>query len=179
MAETSVIGSTTVVRGNIRADGDLEILGRVDGDVITGGDVTIGEDAQVNGRVSGAAISVAGVVVGDITASASIVVAVTAQVQGDLITPRVGIAEGARVRGSLNTEGSGRSETGHRAVSRPRELPRRAMPGAVKVSAASVPSKQVARSASPATPVAGKRKPPPPVVPALRKGARARKKSRA
>lgn len=176
MAESSVIGSTTVVRGNVRGDGDMEILGRVDGDVLAGGDVIIGEDAQVRGRVSGAMISVAGVVVGDITGTASISLAATAQVQGDLITPRVGIAEGAQVRGSLNTEGGGEG----RASGRSRELPRssgssRSLPTAKAVVPA---SKAVARSASPAAPVAGKRKPPPPVVPALRKGVRARKKSR-
>jgi hypothetical protein len=155
----------------------MEILGRVDGDVLAGGDVTIGEDAQIRGRVSGAVITVAGVVVGDITGTASITLAASAQVQGDLITPRVGIAEGARVKGSLNTEGGGRDDS--RSASRNREVPRsavasRAMPAAKAVSAGKV----LARSASPATPVAGKRKPPPPVVPALRKGVRARKKAR-
>jgi cytoskeletal protein CcmA (bactofilin family) len=175
MAEASVIGSTTVVRGNVRGDGDMEILGRVDGDVLAGGDVTIGEDAQVRGRVTGAVITVAGLVVGDITGTASITLTANAQVQGDLITPRVGIAEGARVRGSLNTEGGGEG----RGTSRSREVPRQAAPSrALPAKAIAPAAKTVARSASPASPVAGKRKPPPPVVPALRKGVRARKKSR-
>jgi cytoskeletal protein CcmA (bactofilin family) len=175
MAEASVIGSTTVVRGNVRGDGDIEILGRVEGDVLVSGDVTIGEEAQIKGRVSGGAISVAGVVIGDISGSVAVVLSASAQVHGDLITPRVGIAEGARVRGSLNTEGGGREE---RASAR-HELPRRSAPS--KAQPAPAPVKAAAPQKGrgvPATPVAGKRKPPPPVVPALRKGARARKKSR-
>lgn len=176
MAEVSVIGSTTVVRGNVRGDGDIEILGRVEGDVLVSGDVTIGEEAQIKGRVSGGAISVAGVVIGDISGSVAVVLSASAQVHGDLITPRVGIAEGARVRGSLNTEGGGREErTRH-------ELPRRGSAGAApsKAQPAPAPLKAAPQKGrgAPATPVAGKRKPPPPVVPALRKGARARKKSR-
>ena len=39
MAETSVIGASTVVSGHIRGEGSLEILGRVEGDVSITGNV--------------------------------------------------------------------------------------------------------------------------------------------
>ena len=32
------------MRGNVRGDGDLEILGRVEGSVVVSGDVTVGDD---------------------------------------------------------------------------------------------------------------------------------------
>lgn len=176
MAEGSVIDSSAVVRGNVRGEGDIEILGRVEGDVLVTGDVTIAEEAHVKGRVSGAAIAVSGVVMGDIAGSVAVVLGATAQVHGDLITPRVGIAEGARVRGALNTEGGG--GRGEERGSARRELPRRAPADAKAPLAKASKAISGARSSSPATPVAAKRKPPPPVVPALRKGARARKKSR-
>ena len=50
MAEGSVIGQGTVVRGNVRGDGSIEIYGRVDGDVLVSGDVTLGENAAVRGQ---------------------------------------------------------------------------------------------------------------------------------
>ena len=60
MSDVSVIGSTTSVRGNVRGEGSIEILGRVEGDVEVTGDVTLGPDATVLGNITGAAISVGG-----------------------------------------------------------------------------------------------------------------------
>ena len=40
MADVTVIGQTMFLRGSIRGDGDLEIHGRIEGDVEVGGEVT-------------------------------------------------------------------------------------------------------------------------------------------
>jgi cytoskeletal protein CcmA (bactofilin family) len=176
MAEGSVIGQSTVVRGNVRGDGSVEIYGRVDGDVLVTGDVTLGEQASVRGDVTGARITIGGTVVGEVRGSEAIVLERTAQVTGDLTAPRVGIEEGARARGALRTEepaaqSGGRSEQ-RRAAPRPLEMPRRAeTPAPARV--AEVPS--VNRAAPPPPPAAQKRQPPAPVVPAFR-GLQARKK---
>src|SRR5262245_45149091 len=65
MAAASVIGPGTVVRGNVRGEGSLEIQGRVEGDVTVSGDVVIGDAAVVRGNVTGGELSVAGTVQGD------------------------------------------------------------------------------------------------------------------
>ena len=41
MAYASIISSTAVVHGNIRGDGSLQILGRVEGDITVSGDITL------------------------------------------------------------------------------------------------------------------------------------------
>ena len=104
MAEGSVIGQGTVVRGNVRGDGSVEIYGRVDGDVLVSGDVTLGEQASVRGDVTGARITIGGTVVGEVRGSEAIILERSAQVTGDMTAPRVGIEEGARARGALRTE---------------------------------------------------------------------------
>ena len=38
MADASTIGRGTVVRGNVQGEGDLEILGRVEGSVVVDGE---------------------------------------------------------------------------------------------------------------------------------------------
>ena len=58
MAGGSVIGRDTVVRGNVRGSGSLEILGRVEGDVTVDGDVLLGDGAAVRGNISGAQLTV-------------------------------------------------------------------------------------------------------------------------
>lgn len=176
MAEGSVIGQGTVVRGNVRGDGSVEIYGRVDGDVLVSGDVTLGEQASVRGDVTGARITIGGTVVGEVRGSEAIVLERTAQVTGDMTAPRVGIEEGARARGALRTEepaaqSAARGAEQRRAAPRPLEIPRRAEAPAARGSGAEAP---VPRAAA-APPPPQKRQPPAPVVPAFR-GLQARKK---
>src|ERR1041385_3608527 len=122
MAEASVIGQGTVVRGNVRGDGSIEIYGRVDGNVIVSGDVTLGENGSIRGDVSGVRISIGGAVTGDLTGAEAILIERAAQVAGDVTAPRIGIEEGARVRGAVQTEEPG--GTGSTRSAEPRRAPR-------------------------------------------------------
>jgi cytoskeletal protein CcmA (bactofilin family) len=183
MAYASVISGSAVIRGNIRGDTSLEILGRVEGDVGVTGDLSIGPDAVIVGAVSGARVLVAGSVEGDITGTDAVVVADTGRVVGDLVAPRIGMSEGAQVRGGVRTEGSSTSSvrSAPRAVSetrpaapveRPRPVVAAAPPPPLAVA---VPASSVAKPAIAAAPTP-KKAPPPPVIPAPRPGVRARKK---
>jgi cytoskeletal protein CcmA (bactofilin family) len=179
MAYASVIGSSSVIRGNVRGDGSLEILGRVEGDVGVTGDISLGPDAVVVGGISGARILISGSVEGDVTASEAVVIGETGRVVGDLSAPRIGMSEGALVRGSVRTEGGGASTAPSRSAARTAE-PRaatpveRPAPRPVVVSAAPVANSSPA-TASAARPPA-KKAPPPPVIQAPRAGVRARKR---
>jgi len=165
MAEASVIGQGTVVRGNVRGEGSIEIYGRVDGNVIVTGDVTLGENASVHGDVSGARVSVGGAVTGDLTGSEAVLIERAAQITGDITAPRVGIEEGARVRGALRTDEPSGSPAA-RTASEPRRAPR---PSEARTSE---PARLPVRALNPP---AARKGPPAPVVPALR-GTVARKK---
>jgi hypothetical protein len=72
MSPGSVIGRGAVVRGNVRGEGSLEILGRVEGDVNVTGDVVLGESAVVSGNITGVELSIAGTVQGDLRGSQSV-----------------------------------------------------------------------------------------------------------
>src|SRR5688572_30071292 len=105
MPDASVIGSSSVVRGNVRGQGNLEILGKVEGDVSVTGDIVLGESAGVRGNLNGASITVAGQVQGDIRGTEAVLVEGGAKVIGDLLAPRIGVAAGALVKGNVRTEG--------------------------------------------------------------------------
>jgi cytoskeletal protein CcmA (bactofilin family) len=183
MAEASVIGQTTVVRGNVRGDGSIEIYGRVDGDVIVTGDVTLGENASVRGDVSGARLTIGGTVAGDLTGTEAVVLERSAQVSGDIEAPRVGIEEGARVRGALRTEEPGArppavGRGSERRSPRPAEAPSRAAEPTRAREAQTAPAARPAarpEAAQPAAAAGNRKAPPAPVVPALR-GLAVRKK---
>jgi cytoskeletal protein CcmA (bactofilin family) len=180
MAYASVIGSSSVIRGNVRGESSLEILGRVEGDVGVTGDLSLGPDAVVVGTVSGARILIGGSVEGDVTATEAVVIAETGRVVGDLSAPRIGMSEGALVRGSVRTEGAAagtapsRSSSARPAESRPAAPVERPAPRPIAVAAPVANSSPVAASAAGRPPA--KKAPPPPVIQAPRAGVRARKR---
>ena len=205
MGEKTVIGAGTFVRGHVRGEGDLELYGRVEGDIEVDGDVTLGEGSLVKGSVSGRRLVVQGAVAGDLTAAASIALEQGARVVGDLRAPSIGVGEGALVRGRVETADAAgqRPVAKHVAVGArqapapartpPREAPRsvvrpsaplappkltqRAEPAPTTTRASAVLAKPAAPPPPP--PPAAKRGPPPPVVPVLKKGAKATLKKRA
>ena len=172
----SVIGRGTVVRGNVRGSGSLEILGRVEGDVSVSGELVLGEDSAVRGSVSGSHITVSGAVQGDVRGSEAVLLERGARVVGDLTAPRIGVATGARVKGLVRTDGEPALGTPRRATggaARPIAFPTRAA-----VVPKAEPREEADSEAPPMEPKAAREAPPPPVVPALAKGAKAKKKKR-
>jgi cytoskeletal protein CcmA (bactofilin family) len=105
MSDGSVIGPGTVVRGNVRGEGSLSIFGRVEGDVTISGEVVLGEAAAVRGNITAAQITVGGRVLGDLNGSDAVLIESGARVVGDILAPRIGITNGALVRGNVRTEG--------------------------------------------------------------------------
>src|SRR5262245_49685129 len=104
---TTVIGKETFVRGRVSGSGDLEIAGRIEGDVACSGEITIEAGALIAANVSGARIVVRGAVKGDLTADETLVIESGARVVGDLRAPRITIAQGGLVRGHVQTGGAG------------------------------------------------------------------------
>ncbi|WP_437715363.1 polymer-forming cytoskeletal protein [Sorangium sp. So ce448] len=103
MTAQSSIGPTTAIRGNVQGDGDLEILGRVEGSVVMTGDVTIGEGALIQSDVRGRRVVVRGAVAGNISGDEAVILEPGARVVGDLGAPQIGIHAGALVRGNVTT----------------------------------------------------------------------------
>jgi cytoskeletal protein CcmA (bactofilin family) len=187
MAYASVIAGSAVIRGNVRGETSLEILGRVEGDVGVTGDVSLGPDAVVVGTVSGARVIIGGSVEGDVTGTEAVVVEDTGRVVGDVSAPRIGVSEGAHVRGSVRTEGNGsgavaparaQRATAQRATTeaRPSNVAPidRVAPRPVAATPAT-PAVAVVQAQAPKPPLP-KKAPPPPVIPVPRPGVRARKK---
>jgi cytoskeletal protein CcmA (bactofilin family) len=177
MNDGSVIGRTSVVRGNIRGNGNLEIHGRVEGEVSVTGDLLLGESAGVRGNLSGASVTVSGQVQGDVRGTESVMIEAGAKVIGDLLAPRIGVAPGALVKGMVRTDG----EPALGAPRRPAAAGLRTPGfGAPKPAARPEPARPVAEAAEPAKEAPkkaeGERQAPPPVVPVLAKGAKAKKK---
>lgn len=201
MARTSIIGPTSIVIGNLSGRGDLEIAGRVQGDVDVLGLVQVREEGTVLGSIRAQDVRVAGHVEGSVTARATLVLQAGANVQGELIAARLGIEEGARIHGSVRTEtpeatseeprltadAAPAPDTGAAdgAERQRAQRPRTPAPHPGPAPVAPTPPRAPAQRHSSARSVELERSPPDsekrggppmPVVPALAKGARAKRR---
>jgi cytoskeletal protein CcmA (bactofilin family) len=103
-AAPSILGRDLVITGDIKTDGDVQIDGRLDGNV-TAGNVTIGEQGAVNGKIKGTNVHIRGKVSGKVDA-VSVELAETADVQADLVQDQLVIANGAFFDGKCQRKSS-------------------------------------------------------------------------
>jgi len=96
-----VLGKTLVFRGELSADEDLVLQGRVEGSIHHSQSITVGVDGIVIGDIHAASITIEGKVEGNLYGSASVLIGASANVQGNVVAPRVGIREGAQFNGAV------------------------------------------------------------------------------
>lgn len=97
------IGQSVNVAGELTAQEDLTIDGHIDGAVTLDKNVlTIGHHGTLKARVLAKTVIVHGKVTGNIATSDAIRLHDTAEVEGDLVAPKVGIADGASFSGTVD-----------------------------------------------------------------------------
>ncbi len=99
-----MIGPGTTIRGTITGDEDLQVQGRVEGAVRISKDLDVAQSAVLEAEVEARNVRVAGSVTGNVNAGDSFVVESGATVVGDVKTPRLSIAEGARFKGRIEMD---------------------------------------------------------------------------
>lgn len=99
----SVIGQTLVFKGDLSAEEDLLIQGRVFGTIMHNAqNLTIGAHGNVEADIVAQHVIIQGNVRGEVRASESITVEASARVEGNLYAPRIGLKEGAKFKGSID-----------------------------------------------------------------------------
>jgi cytoskeletal protein CcmA (bactofilin family) len=99
------IGKSVVIKGELSGSEDLTIEGHVEGRIELRENVlTIGPNGKIRAEVFAKAVIVLGEVAGNVTASEKVDIRDNGSVDGDIISPRVAIAEGAHFRGSVDMQ---------------------------------------------------------------------------
>src|SRR5438477_12574081 len=99
------IGKSVVIKGELNGSEDLTIEGHVEGKIELRDHVlTIGPNGKIKAQVFAKAVIVLGEVNGNVTASEKVDIRDKGSVDGDIISPRVAIAEGAHFRGSVDMQ---------------------------------------------------------------------------
>ena len=102
------IGKSVVIKGELNGSEDLTIEGQVEGTIQLRDHVlTIGPNGQIKAQVFAKSVIVLGEVTGNVTASEKVDIRDNGSVDGDIISPRVAIAEGAHFRGSVDMQRKG------------------------------------------------------------------------
>ena len=99
--ETSYFGKNLLIKGRISGNGNVIILGGLDGEFDLRGRVKVAQSAKIKGEVKADIISVNGSVHGSLAAKERIHLDQTARIEGQIITPRLSISEGAAFDGEI------------------------------------------------------------------------------
>lgn len=177
-AQSTIVGESILITGNLHGDEDLTILGRVEGSISLSKTLIVAESGVVKAEITVRNAVVSGIVVGNITATDSVQVTESGRLVGDLRAPRIIITAGARVRGQVDmgdleaprlsaplpartnmgmTRSSSPATTRPSAASLPPRRTATPPPPPPARAAAPVPAPVPARAAAPAAPVAAKK----------------------
>jgi cytoskeletal protein CcmA (bactofilin family) len=131
------IGKSVVIKGELSGSEDLTIEGQVEGKIELKENVlTIGPNGRIKAAVFAKAVIVLGEVNGNIAASEKVDIRDGGSVDGDVVSPKVAIAEGAHFRGSVDMQrkgaapAQGKPEASKSAVAAPPVAAQAAQPAA-------------------------------------------------
>ena len=100
----SYFGPNTTIEGELHANGDVHIDGKLNGSIVCNGDLIIGETGKINGQIKAKNVYVSGYFNGDIEALELLEVHATGHVEGDVKGARLNIHEGGIYKGKVNMD---------------------------------------------------------------------------
>jgi len=103
--EAAVIGPSIHIDGDLRGEEDLIIEGEVNGTVmLRNNSLTIGPQGKVAADVYAHSVYVEGYMEGDLYGSERVCIRKSAQVRGNITSPRVSLDDGARFKGTIEMD---------------------------------------------------------------------------
>jgi cytoskeletal protein CcmA (bactofilin family) len=101
---STCIGQTIFVKGQLSASEDIQIAGRLEGDIQLNEHVlTVQPTAKLTAGVLAKSVVVQGDILGDIVAGLNITLQNTASVNGKISAPSIAISDGANFNGRIET----------------------------------------------------------------------------
>lgn len=98
----SFVGPNLTIEGTVTGSEQLLVEGTIRGNVNLTADLRIGTKARVEANVHARNVLIEGKLTGDVSADERVELVATANVDGNLKAPKVIVAEGAKLRGSVD-----------------------------------------------------------------------------
>ena len=102
----NIIGSGTVIEGDIKSDGDVRIDGTLNGSLNIKGKLVLGTTGMVDGEVTCQNGDISGTITGKIKVTELLSLKATSKLTGDIITNKLSIEPGANFSGSCAMAGT-------------------------------------------------------------------------
>jgi cytoskeletal protein CcmA (bactofilin family) len=106
MSETSpsinFLGNGTIIRGDIKSNGDFRIDGHLIGSIHSKGKVVVGSSGKVEGEIICQNADISGILDAKIVVLELLTLKASARITGDIITDKLAIEPGAKFTGSCN-----------------------------------------------------------------------------
>lgn len=100
------IGKSITISGDLTGEEDLVIEGKVEGKVsLPNSQLTVGANGTVKAEVQAKAVVVIGRVAGNVRGTERVEIQATGVVEGDVMSPKLVVAEGAVLNGSIQMSG--------------------------------------------------------------------------
>jgi len=100
--ETSTVLKDVKIRGILECNNNCFFDGELHGEIVSGGNLVIGENAAINGNVSAKNVELLGKIEGNISATDHCKIKPSSAMVGDIRTRILEIAEGATFEGRLS-----------------------------------------------------------------------------
>lgn len=120
----TLIGAGTTLEGKVQGTGILRVEGRIRGEVISDGDIIVGEKGEIRANIKARNVTIAGKVTGNIHASGRMHLMASASLQGDIDAGTIVIEEGAQFKGAcrmIETSASGKHRSAEPEPEPPKE----------------------------------------------------------
>ncbi|MFA6923629.1 MAG: polymer-forming cytoskeletal protein [Bacteroidales bacterium] len=98
----NLIGTGTIIKGDIKSNGDIRIDGTLIGSLESKGKVVVGPTGNIEGEVNCQNADISGIVKAQVTVTELITLKSTAKLTGDLLTNKLAIEPGANFSGTCN-----------------------------------------------------------------------------
>lgn len=96
-----MLGPRDFLQGKLMIEGDLRILGNVEGELHASGDVVIESTATIQASIEGRNINVRGQVNGNVVAKKRLVLGGSGRLNGDVRVGRLTVEDGATLNGNV------------------------------------------------------------------------------
>ncbi len=102
---TTTIGPSITIRGKLASAEDLVVRGRIEAEVTSSRDLRLEAEGVVLADIDVRRAYIGGVLLGDIRASECVELTAGARVIGNIVTPRLIVADGAQLDGTIEMDG--------------------------------------------------------------------------
>jgi cytoskeletal protein CcmA (bactofilin family) len=108
----NILSSDVEIKGTLKFSNDLIIDGRIEGEIMSEGDLTVGENANVKADIRTRSVTVFGKVQGNIFVTDRCELKQNAELQGDVTAGKLAIEEGATFMGSSKVGAAAKGMSG-------------------------------------------------------------------